>query len=437
MKNPLGKHLGKAAGTFLAYMRDAKEFFVTSFIRVIHLFTNRIIFVLLALYSCSLASASFAFRSNVYLSVWNKSITTMFEVKDERFKQFTLQSRPKLIGTNEYPDLSSHLRKVRNNTYGHMLFVSPSNNLSSIITGRVTLAKYDIQSAIEPGVIDFFDYNDESSNSEMFKACNLQRFFNGFDQLSTTGYPFDGKDSSSFISSNLADSLINYSKSDDLVDYESLLGQELVYEIGKTSYRFSINNIYSSSSYYGPNVTNQFSEPIITNCQRLYESFPISIYASLCKDEIALREFVYQFANLDEYGFSFGSYFLMADWNPLFDDQKIPQLIGTLKSSNIYTNGTDMVASGFWITSLLLLILASSYAGLISKYIDHKDMILAPLIVFLLAGLITTIASAAMASLYASFSIFNFVYGCSLTFIPFMCSGIIFLSFKISSKKGK
>ena len=44
--------------------------------------TNRIIFVLLALYSCSLASASFAFRSNVYLSVWNKSITTMFEVKE-------------------------------------------------------------------------------------------------------------------------------------------------------------------------------------------------------------------------------------------------------------------------------------------------------------------------------------------------------------------
>ena len=261
------------------------------------------------------------------------------------------------------------MKNIHQATYDSMHFLSPVSGDGSIVSGRPLSISVGSNTTtfdgISCGVANYGNFNNETVGAKWLAGCNLESLFKDLEHLAWTAFPFDGKDASSFISTALADELIKSDINDAFDSYDSLLGARLSYEMGGQIFHFSINNIYSSTSYLGPAVCLQFDNPIITDCSSLFVNRSLSYFFSVTENVISLRENIYQLAEPKFSNLYFETYFQSKNGEKILSKDIVPNIIKNLYRDYYQPiNSDNLISFLMMVSSLALASLAGLAVGL-------------------------------------------------------------------------
>lgn len=318
----------------------------------------------LCLFTC--VSSSFCFKNSSVLNAWAESFLDADAIIKNNYSHYTIQSSPtEFNSADQLNDAINDLKDIHQATYDSMHFLSPVGSDNEISIGTpLKLSMNDETTAIDGvscGVANYGNFNNETVGAKWFAGCNIESLFKDSEHLVWTLFPFEGKDASSFISTALADQLIKSDVNDSFDSYESLLGAQLSYELDGKIFQFSINNIYSSTSYLGPAVCLQFDNPIITDCPSLFTNRDLSYFFSFTENVISLRENIYQLAEPKFSDFKFQTYFQNKSGEKILSEDIVPDIIKTLYKDYYQPINSDNI---IWFLVMITCFALTAFAGI-------------------------------------------------------------------------
>lgn len=429
-----------------SYFKRCKTFLLDSFSEIRKVFKKWPTYVLICSYAASIVLSSFAFYDNTFQSIYADSIYISEKIIDNKYLDFTFQSYGRQIDLAEFNRLNNLVYSMNEYTYENSFtFLSTSSGLdSNPRNGKiVSISKLDGSASLEcefsVGAATFSNYNNEIYETAYFAGTHLEKIFNAYETLSFNSFGFDGKDSSSFISTSFADYIINLSEDDEFKTYEDLIGTKIDYLLNGMNYSFSVNNLYNSKTSFGPAVSQTLGDPIITNSSRLFTSNDVSIYSSCIKSALDLRELFYQLGPETNNGYEFICYYVDENGKRVtvendFDSFIINDLenVGSDDYSMLY--GLNL-ASGIILLLVILFTIVFSFIISLKSVLKIKPIFLL-LILFSISFLIIDgIVFASIGNSILSYKICNMIVGFVGSLLPILVGAIFIIARKIKMRR--
>lgn len=387
-------------------------------------------YVIFALFLSELCLSSIAFYDNTFLSIYADSFYISKSIIDSEYLDFTFQTYSKKIDSKEFNRLNELIFSMNQYTYERTFtFLSlSSHNYDSPTTGRIaSISSVDDSISLElnfnSGISTFSNYTNEWYGTKFFAGTHLEKILNSEETIFWRNFPFEGKDASSYISSDFAEYVININPNDQFSTYDDLIGMKIKYELDNgQNYYFSVNNIYNAISYFGPAVTETLGTPIITDCSKLFTTNPVSIYSSCIGSVLDLRELFYQLGPETQNGYEFMCYYVNANGNRISCDNSqliLDDILNVGTPDYSMMQNTNIIAFVF-----LILIILSQFIFVIFFSLKSKMSSKSLLVIGILFSLVFMIVDGIIFSCFGgsiiAYKLLNFVFGLCGSLIPIL-----------------